>query len=124
MMDVANYPKQTTLSVLGCEDTGMEEVITTFMDACRMVFEEKGQQVEIYPEMFKTANAGRKMGGLISLATKLAQKPEPGFTVDGLEDEYKIFLVAGQYRFLRLKKEAAASASGNMNTKEAGMNGR
>lgn len=98
MMDVANYPKQTTLSVLGCEDTGMEEVITTFMDACRMVFEEKGQQVEIYPEMFKTANAGRKMGGLISLATKLAQKPEPGFTVDGLEDEYKIFLVAGQYR--------------------------
>ena len=29
---------------------------------------------------------------------KLAQKPEPGFTVDGLEDEYKIFLVAGQYR--------------------------
>lgn len=98
MMDVANYPKQTTLSVLGCEDTGMEEVITTFMDACRMVFEEKGQQVEIYPEMFKTANAGRKMGGLISFATKLAQKPEPGFTVDGLEDEYKIFLVAGQYR--------------------------
>lgn len=96
MMDVANYPKQTTLSVLGCEDTGMEKVITTFMDACRMVFEEKGQQVEIYPEMFKTANAGRKMGGLISLATKLAQKPEPGFTVDGLEDEYKIFLVAGQ----------------------------
>ncbi len=50
------------------------------------------------PRCSKTANAGRKVGGLISLATKLAQKPEPGFTVDGLEDEYKIFLVAGQYR--------------------------
>lgn len=98
MVDVAGYLKQGTMCISGCAENSLESIIGLFLEACQNFCAEQGLNVTVHLEEFKTDSPTRKFGGMIGLAAKLAQKPTPGFTIESQEDNYRIHLVAGQYR--------------------------
>lgn len=96
MVDLAKYPKQTTYSLFNCEDNSLEAVVDLCIAAIQKQCSETHLPAAVHKEEFKTANAARKMGGIISFVGKLAQKSEPGITLENPEDQYRIHLVACQ----------------------------
>ncbi|HJC71388.1 MAG TPA: hypothetical protein H9698_01155 [Candidatus Ruthenibacterium merdavium] len=97
MVDVAKYPEQGTLSFSRCGELTLDELINRFMQVCLGCCTEQGLNVTVRRDEFKTSNAARKMGGVISLVGKMVQKSCPGFTIESKSENYRIHLVGGQY---------------------------
>lgn len=97
MVDVAAYPSQGTLTFQDCGNQTLDNTIEFFMQQCRTCCAEKGLDITVQRNEFKTSNAARKMGGLVSFVGKMVQKSSPGFTIESKAENYRIHLVGGQY---------------------------
>lgn len=97
MVDVAEYAERGTLTFSRCGNVTLDELMEGFMRACLDCCMEQGLNVTVRRDEFKTSNAARRMGGVISLVGKMVQKSCPGFTIESKSENYRIHLVGGQY---------------------------